>query len=186
MDRVRKISTSHYKSSFFRWKNRRYPGCDWCWMHRMFHCVFWMTKWWNNNLFYLTEFHLKWHGTVGVLQIRETNSMEQSSSWEADRSLAGQEISCILWNQRVHHIIQKGPLPTSILSQIKPFKAPPSFHFLKININITLLSIPGSSKLSLSPQVSPPKPCMHLSSSHTCRKPHRSYSFWSDHSNYIW
>jgi hypothetical protein len=51
---------------------------------------------------------------------------------------------------------------------------PPSYS-LKIHINNTLPSTPGFSKWSL-PQVSPPKPCMHLSSPHTCHRPRPSHS----------
>jgi len=39
------------------------------------------------------------------------------------------------------------------------------FNFLNTCLNIVLPSTPGSSQWSLSPQVSPPKCCMHLSSS---------------------
>ena len=39
---------------------------------------------------------------------------------------------------------------------------PPISNFLKIHLNSILPPIPRSSKWPLSPQVSPPKPCMHL------------------------
>jgi len=36
-------------------------------------------------------------------------SMEQSSSWEANRSSSSQEISCIVCNLKVHYHIHKTP-----------------------------------------------------------------------------
>ena len=50
--------------------------------------------------------------------------MEQSPSWEAKRSLATQEIPCMLWNLKVHHHIHKSPLPIPILCQIDSFPRP--------------------------------------------------------------
>ena len=80
-----------------------------------------------------------------------TYSMEQTSSWEADRFSASKEIPHILWNLRFITVF------TSVPIQISPVHALP-YHFLKIHFNIILLSTPGSSKWSLSlrfPQQNP-------------------------------
>ena len=66
--------------------------------------------------------------------------MEQSSSLEANRFSASQEIPRILWNLKVHYHVYKCPPPDPILSQINPVHAPS--NFLKINLNIVLLSTP--------------------------------------------
>jgi len=46
-----------------------------------------------------------------------TNCIEQSPS-EANRSLASQEITRILWNSKVHYLIHNSPLPVHIQSLI--------------------------------------------------------------------
>jgi hypothetical protein len=58
--------------------------------------------------------------------------------------------------------IHKCPQPVPILSQLDTLHTPTS-NFLKIHLNIILPSTSGSPQWSLFPQVSPPKPCTHLS-----------------------
>jgi hypothetical protein len=50
--------------------------------------------------------------------------MEQSTSLEANRFAASQEIPRILWNPKVHYRIQKCPTHVSILSQLNPDHTP--------------------------------------------------------------
>jgi hypothetical protein len=69
--------------------------------------------------------------------------MERSPSWEANRFLVSQEISRILWNPNIHYHIHKCPPRVHILSKLDSVYNPTSY-FLKIYLNITLLSTPGS------------------------------------------
>ena len=92
-----------------------------------------------------------------------THSMEQSPFWEANRFSASQEIPRILWNPDVHYRSHKSPPPVPILSHINTVHTPTP-HFLMIHLNIILPTTPGFPKWSSFLQVSPPKPCIRLSS----------------------
>ena len=57
------------------------------------------------------------------------HSMEQSPSWQANQFPVTQEITCILWNLKVHYHVYKSLQPDPVLSLINPVHASPS-HFL--------------------------------------------------------
>jgi hypothetical protein len=97
-----------------------------------------------------------------------TYSMEQSPSWEANWFTASQEIPLILCNPKVYCRIHKCPSPVSILSQLNPVHTP-TFHFLKIHLNIIPLSTSGSPQWSLSLRFH------HQNPVHASPLPHPSY-----------
>jgi hypothetical protein len=72
-----------------------------------------------------------------------TNSMEQSPSWEANRSFAIQETPNILCKTKVHYRIHNSLPPVLILSKIDPVHAPKSLF--KYLFYIILPPMPGSS-----------------------------------------
>ena len=75
-------------------------------------------------------------------------TMQQSPSWEANRSSASQEIPRILWKSKVNFCIYKIPPHIPILNQINPFHALYTISLKSISILPPIM--PSSSKWYLS------------------------------------
>jgi len=98
-----------------------------------------------------------------------TYYLEQSTSGEAKRYSASQEILRILWNPKVHYRIHRCPPPVPIMKHLDPV---PTSHCLKIHLNIILPSMPGSSKRSVSLRFPHQNPVYASLLSHTFYMPH--------------
>ena len=79
-----------------------------------------------------------------------TNSIEQSPSWEVNRSSANQEISSILWNPKVQYYIPKCPPPLLYWDRATQSMPPPPISSRSILILLTHLCLDVWSHLFLS------------------------------------
>jgi len=114
----------------------------------------------------------------------DTNYVQQSPSWEANKSSASQDTPHILWNPKVHYRIHNSQSTVPTLSQINPVHTTPP-NFLKIHFNIVLPSMPWSYKWSLSLTSPYQNPVRISPLPHTCHIPRPSPSSL-DHPNNIW
>ena len=107
-----------------------------------------------------------------------TNYTEQSTSREAKRSTASQQVPKHLMEPKNSWLHSKVPVP--MLSQSNPVHVSFS-HFFKIHFIIILPSTPTSSMTSPHQNLVCTSPVSHL-----CHMPFMSYFSWFEHLNNIW
>jgi len=113
-----------------------------------------------------------------------TNSLKQSTSWEADWSPARQETPRILQKLQVHYRTHNCRPPVSILSSINPIYNSP-FYFLTIHINIIFPSTLKSCKWLLPSGRPHQNPVCVTPFPRTCYTHCPSYSYVFGNSNNI-
>ncbi len=126
----------------------------------------------NSRLHAAHQVNIQWYSQTNLKSI---NSMKQISFWEANSSLASQEIPHTLWNPKACYHIHKHLLPVPVLSLINTIHPCP-FHFLKILFNSFLPPMPRSSKWSLSLRSAHKHPACNSPVSYTCHMPQPSHS----------
>ena len=111
---------------------------------------------------YIKDCKTRTFSKTAVITSLLTYFMEQSPSWEANRFSGSQEILRILMKPKVHYRIHKCPPAVSILSQLDP-SMPPHLTSWRSILILSYIYALISRVVSFS-QVSPPKPCIRLSS----------------------
>jgi len=108
-----------------------------------------------------------------------TIPMAQNVSWEANSISACQEISCLLWNPKVHYRVHNISIP--VQSQMHPVHTF-SPYFPNIHSNIIFPSAPRSNAWSLPLRITDKNfVCIHLS--HACYMHRPSHYLWFYHPN---
>ena len=87
-------------------------------------------------------------------------------------------------NWRFVTAFTSAPPPVLILSQLDPVHTP-TFHFLKIHLNVILPSALGPPKWSLSFRFPHQNPVYTSPVTHSCHMPQPSHSSWFYHSNNV-
>jgi hypothetical protein len=72
----------------------------------------------------------QWRAVNNAMSLDQTQSVEQSPSWEANSSLAIRGIPHILWIVEFRHRVHKSPTLDPVLSQINPVHNPPPYFLL--------------------------------------------------------
>jgi hypothetical protein len=109
--------------------------------------------------------------------------MGPGSSWGTASRSDTQEFPEILWNLKLNYRVQKIPPLVPILNQINPIHTTP-FYFSKINFNIILSPMSGSSYWPFSFLLSHQNPLCIPLPFHACYMPCLSHPPWLDHCNY--
>ena len=112
---------------------------------------------------------------VHTAEIKLTNFLEQSLSWNTTSSSASQEIPHILWKVDVHSCVHKKRPVVPVLSHNDSVHTLPSYCFMILQF------MPASSKWSLSFRFSYKNPLCISHVFHTCNIPHPSHPVLFDY-----